>query len=338
MRKIFATRALLGLLLNIVFSQTQSDTIVNYRTLTPITIDGLATEECWTNAEWHAIDQVWMPYGATMTSGDFEGRLKVAWDANYLYVLVEVVDDLLSDDHAIALSNWWEDDCLEIFIDEDRSKGIHTTTCNAFAYHVSLTYDAIDLNSAGNGVNYKNNLQVVRTTIGTNTYLWEFAIKIYNSSFILANPEASRVNLVTDKKMGFAIAYCDNDETTGRENFIGSMYLTSTNNNAMYQNADYFGPMVLSEPESSTNVAEVSSQMKIKVYPVPAQDYLTIETSLSSYEKVNVSIVAFTGQVLKREAFFGSSHRLDMTNLDSGIYILSIISGERKYSQIIEKK
>jgi hypothetical protein len=78
--------------------------------------------------------------------------------------------------------------------------------------------------------------------------------------------------------------------------------------------------------------------MKIKVYPVPAQDYLTIETSLPSYEKVNVSIVAFTGQVLKRETFFGSSHRLDMTNLDAGIYILSIISGERKYSQIIEKK
>jgi hypothetical protein len=338
MRKIFKTVALLSILSNSIFSQTQNDTIVNYKTTSPVTIDGQATEDCWTNAEWHAIDQVWMPYGATMTSGDFEGRFKVAWDANYLYVLVEVVDDILSDDHANALSNWWEDDCLEIFIDEDRSKGIHTTTCNAFAYHVSLTYDAIDLNSSGNGVNYKNNLQVVRTSTGTNTYLWEFSIKIYDASFAIATPENSRVDLITGKRMGFAIAYCDNDETTGRENFIGSMYLPEAQNNIMYQNADYFGPMVLADSEPSTNIAEVNSQMKINVYPIPAQDFLTIETSLPSYEKVNVSIVAFTGQVLKRETFYGNSHQLNMTDLDAGIYILSIISGDRKHSQIIEKE
>ena len=46
MRKIYTTLALLGLLLNMVISQAQSDTIVNYPNLTPITIDGLTTEEC----------------------------------------------------------------------------------------------------------------------------------------------------------------------------------------------------------------------------------------------------------------------------------------------------
>src|SRR4030042_2943211 len=88
----------------------------------PITIDGQATEECWVNAGWHAIDQVWIPYNATMKEGDFEGRFKVAWDELYLYILVEVIDDSLSDDHANPLTNWWDDDCLEIFIDENRSK------------------------------------------------------------------------------------------------------------------------------------------------------------------------------------------------------------------------
>lgn len=105
-----------------VFGQTQSDTIFNYLTKTPVTIDGQATEECWANAEWHAIDQVWIPWAAKMKEGDFEGRFKVAWDESYLYVLVEVVDDLLSDDHSNPLQNWWDDDCLEVFIDENRSK------------------------------------------------------------------------------------------------------------------------------------------------------------------------------------------------------------------------
>ncbi|MFY9153072.1 MAG: sugar-binding protein [Prolixibacteraceae bacterium] len=37
------------------------------------------------------------------------------------YVLVEVTDDMLSDDHAIPTQSWWDDDCLEVIINEDRS-------------------------------------------------------------------------------------------------------------------------------------------------------------------------------------------------------------------------
>ena len=61
------------------------------------------TEECWENAEWNAIDQVWIPWGTTMKDGDFSGRFKVAWDEDFLYVLVEVVDDSLSDDYSNPL-------------------------------------------------------------------------------------------------------------------------------------------------------------------------------------------------------------------------------------------
>ena len=178
--------------------QTMQDTIFNYFTETPVVIDGQATEDCWANAEWHAIDQMWIPYGASLSADDFEGKFKVSWDTDYLYVLVEVVDDSLSDDHSDPLQNWWDDDCLEIFIDENRSMGDHERNTNAFAYHVSLFFDAIDLNSSGSGVNYKDNLDVDMDTIGTNTYLWELAIKMYSSTFNISNPEASRVYLIME--------------------------------------------------------------------------------------------------------------------------------------------
>ena len=193
MIRFITTFALFIFFAGMVFSQTQKDTIFNYKAKTPVTVDGQATEECWANAAWHKIDQIWIPYGAKMKAGDFAGRFKVSWDELYLYVLVEVVDDSLSDDYSNPLQNWWDDDCLEIFIDENRSKGDHERNCNAFAYHVSLIYDAIDLNSSGSGINYKNNIRVDMDTIGTDTYLWEFAIKNYDAAFNVNNPENSRL-------------------------------------------------------------------------------------------------------------------------------------------------
>lgn len=45
---------------------------------TPVVIDSIADDACWEDAQWHPIDQVWIPYGATMNEGDFQGRYKLA--------------------------------------------------------------------------------------------------------------------------------------------------------------------------------------------------------------------------------------------------------------------
>ena len=320
------------------WSQTQKDTIFCYHTNTPVTVDGQANEECWGAAVWHPIDQVWIPYGATMKEGDFAGRFKVAWDEQYLYVLVEVIDDSLSDDHADPLLNWWDDDCLELFIDEDRSKGDHERNCNAFAYHVSLFYDAVDLNSSGQGINYKDNIEVDMDTIGEDTYLWEFAIKIYSAAFDPGNPEASRVTLTHDKKMGLAIAYCDNDETTARENFIGSMYMTSAHANDMYKNADYFGLMILVDPDYANSLADVTRQAMVNIFPVPAQNYLTVETYSASQTVNVISLTTITGQVIRNEYFTGNSHTIDIEDLEPGLYLLKAKLGDGFWSRVVVKQ
>ncbi|MBK6285131.1 MAG: T9SS type A sorting domain-containing protein [Draconibacterium sp.] len=337
--KIFTTITILLLIAGPVFSQTQNDTIFNFKTLTPVTIDGQATEVCWTGAEWHAIDQVWIPWNAKMKDGDFSGRFKVAWDEDFLYMLVEVVDDSLSDDHSNVLQNWWDDDCLEVFIDENRSKGNHELSCNAFAYHMSLFYDAVDLNSSGQGVNYKNNVIADMDTIGDNTYLWEFAFKNYDATFNINNPENSRVKLSHNKKMGLTVAYCDNDETTSRENFIGSMVMTPATANDMYKNADHFGLMILQDPDSaSTNVVSNEMKMDIKIYPVPAENHFTIET-LNAYDGlVYLSISTISGQIVKTETFAENKHSVNINELDAGIYLVKVIQGNNSFTKIISKQ
>lgn len=322
-----------------VLSQTQNDTLFCYYTKTPVIIDGQATEACWAKAEWNEIDQVWIPWSAKMKDGDFSGKFKVAWDEDFLYVLVEVVDDSLSDDHSNPLENWWDDDCLEVFIDENRSKGDHERNCNAFAYHVSLFYDAVDLDSKGNGINYKNNVTVDMDTIGVDTYLWEFAFKNYDASFAINNSEKSRVKLSHNKKMGLALAYCDNDEAKSRENFIGSMVMTQKTANDMYKNADHFGLMILLDPDSlTTNTVSEKMEMGIKIYPVPAQNYLIIENSTAKQGLVSVSISTITGQIIKTETFAENKHSININDLDAGMYLVKVRQGANSFSKIILKQ
>lgn len=322
------------------FCQTQKDTIYAAKSIVPIVIDGSANDACWAEAEWKPINQVWIPYAATMAKGDFEGKYKTAWDGSYLYVLVEVIDDMLSDDHLIPTQNWWDDDCLEVMIDEDRSKGNHERNNNAFAYHISLKYDAIDLDASGNGVNYRNNIIVKMDTIGVNTYLWEIAIKVYDASFTLNNPEASRVQLTTNKLMGFTIAYCDNDKTTSRENFIGSMYMTAATANDNYITANYFGSMLLVDKlrTSGSNPGKIYSKKLFSAFPNPAINKVILEKMNNSSERMLLEIRSATGALLKTMALENSHQTIDIDDLTPGVYLFTVSSDRNFQSEKIVKQ
>ncbi len=337
MKKLIVTAMLLTGLILSGFAQTMQDTVFNYYTSIPVTIDGQANEDCWLVDDWRPIEQVWIPYNASMSPGDFEGKFKVSWDENYLYLLVEVVDNMLSDDHSDILQNWWDDDCLEVFIDEDRSGGDHERNNNAFAYHVSLFYDAIDLNSSGKGVNYKENLEVVMDTIGENTYLWELAIKMYDASFSPANPEASRVLLEDGKLMGFSLAYCDNDESSLRENFIGFMKMPSSNANDSYKNADYFGPMLLKKT-NNTRLREFKKDMDVDIFPIPANEILNIRLNQTNSGYKELSLYSMDGKLIKSIRINESFIRVDTEPLLKGSYMIRIRDGEKIHTQIISKQ
>ncbi|MDA3928686.1 MAG: T9SS type A sorting domain-containing protein [Prolixibacteraceae bacterium] len=323
----------------LISAQTQQDTLYAYLAKTPVVVDGNDNDEAWSNAEWHDINQVWIPYNANMEEGDFAGRFKLAWDSLYLYLLTEIIDDSLSDDHSDPLQNYWDDDCVEIFIDEDRSKGNHLTNNNAFAYHVSTMYDVID-GGTGTTVNLKDNLSVVMDTIGENTYLWEFAIKIYDSSFKPNNTEASRVYLNHKKLMGFSLAYCDNDETNSRENFIGSMYMTSAHANDNYITADYFGSLLLVDPEyvETVSVNHLNKTNEIKIFPNPAKDYLIVETQIENELNKHVEIRDISGRLVIEWDNLENNQRLNIESLKTGVYFLRFSSSSFDKTRLFRKQ
>jgi len=205
-----------------------------------IKVDGILDSE-WNTVPWQNMDQRWL--GPEYTKEDFQGRYKLLWDKQFLYVFAEIQDDKLIDIYEDGLNRYWDDDCLEIFIDEDASKGKHQFSHNAFAYHIALDGRGVDFSTDSLPHYYNDHIKSKRLTKG-NTSNWEAAISIFDDSYN-DNKSNTPVSLSKGKKMGFAIAYCDNDDSESRENFIGSVFVEGEDKNQGYIDAGIFKTVTL---------------------------------------------------------------------------------------------
>ena len=206
------------------------------------TIDGVADEAIWKRARWQGITHRWL--GPEYSATDFQGRFKVVWTTERIYVLVELVDDVLFDSHRDPLVQYWDDDCLEIFLDEDYSGGDHQYNHNAFAYHVSLDNQAIDIGTDKLPHSYSQHVQSRWQQRGDKV-VWELAIDIYTDAYVDGSTKNTPVKLSKGKVMGLMIAWCDNDGSELRENFIGSESAPGENKDRGWIDAGLFGSLVL---------------------------------------------------------------------------------------------
>jgi hypothetical protein len=207
-----------------------------------LTIDGVADEAIWEQARWQDLTRRWL--GPEYSAEDFQGRYKVVWTEDKIYVLGEFVDDILIDTHRDPLVQYWDDDCWEIFLDEDFSGGEHQFNHNAFAYHMSLDNQAIDIGSDKKPRNYSHHVES-RWKQNGNKIVWELAIDIYTDAYEDDSDSNVPVKLSAGKVMGLMVAYCDNDGSELRENFIGSEVVLSGPKDRGYIDAGLFGKLVL---------------------------------------------------------------------------------------------
>jgi len=232
-------------LLPILFSCKQKDesTINVFKAQEIPKIDGLANDACWKKGDWYPLNQIWL--GDAYSPDDFMGHYKLSWSEEALYILVEITDDILLDQHSDPLKLWWDDDCVEVFIDEDNSGGEHQYNHNAFAYHVALDGNVVDLGPDKKPHLYNDHVISKRITTGNST-IWEMAVKLYDDSFIDGGTNTPRP-LVLGEDIGFALAYCDNDTSQERENFIGSVVVKGDDKNRGWIDAYIFGNIILKE-------------------------------------------------------------------------------------------
>ncbi len=208
---------------------------------TPV-LDGSGSDDIWETTEWQPISHLWA--GKTPKPDDFTGRHKLAWDENNLYILAEITDDSLLDIHTQAFEQFWDDDCLVVFLDEDASGGAHGYSYNAFAYHIALDGRVADI-APDSSFRFFDNHCLSRRLTRDNTSTWEIAVRIYDGKQYTDDAENVPKLLSTGKKMGFALAYCDNDRSQERESFIGNVAMPNAEKNSSWLNADAFGVLEL---------------------------------------------------------------------------------------------
>jgi len=225
-----------------IYAQKKDHHLIEVKkTLQEVTIDGVANESFWEQTQWLDIDQLWM--GGPYSAEDFSGRYKIRWNNEGILLLVEIVDDVIFDQYQDPFTLWWDDDCVEVFIDQDNSGGEHQYNHNAFAYHVAYDGRVIDIAPDKLPRDYSSHITAAHTKKET-TYTWELFVKLYDDSFT-DGVAAQSQPLYPNSKVGFALAYCDNDGSKERENFIGSVYVPGEDKNQGWINADIFSTLVL---------------------------------------------------------------------------------------------
>ena len=207
-------------------------------------VDGIADEADWSRAEWREIKYRWL--GPDYTPDDFQGRFKLVWTPERLYLLVEIRDDILFDSHRDPLVQYWDDDCLEVFVDEDYSGGDHQYNHNAFAYHFSLDNRAIDIGTDEKARDYSHHVQSRWRQEG-DRIVWEVAIDLYDDAYDDNATNNEPLTLEAGKVLGLMVAWCDNDGSELRENFIGSESVPSGPRDRRWIDAGLFGKVVLHE-------------------------------------------------------------------------------------------
>lgn len=366
----------------------QDDTVRVQFTKTVPVIDGIGDDECWNNdsIEWQEIDQVWIPWGGTMTADDFTGKYMVCWnkDSNLLYFLAEITDDAFVDGYVLGQNEdtyggYPDYDILEIFIDENRSKGAHlidgTGTVwgsyprgngeNAFAYHLTVKEPltdgttvtdlyAIDL---GGGLadqptkyDYVSHIKEFAVSRDGSNFVWELALSVYGDTYAHATPENSRISLVVDKIIGLSMAYCDNDGVDevkkSRDNFIGSVAVTSEHYNDHWWNATDFGVLKLMDTAAvvanpPTAISDIRGNMQLEVLPTRVAGQMKVNLTSAAVGEVNLEILDMAGRQIIR--FTGSKNAsvfiktCDMTAVARGLYMVRVSVGGTTSVQKIVK-
>lgn len=205
-------------------------------------IDGISEESVWSKAKWQYMNHRWL--GPKYSKEDFQGRYKVVWDKSKLYILAQITDDILIDTHSNPLVQYWDDDTLEIFLDEDFSGGEHQYNHNAFAYHMSLDNQAIDIGTNKLAQSYSHHVES-RWQQHADKLIWEVSIDIYTDQYQDQRKDNKTVELFAGKIMGLMVAYCDNDGSELRENFIGSESAPGKEPDRGWKDAGLFGKLIL---------------------------------------------------------------------------------------------
>ena len=257
------------------------------------------------------IDGLWNDYapfslnlvsvGAVSSSADLSANFKITRDANNLYMLVDVTDDILRNDGAAN----WQKDGIELYIDMGNDKSGSYVPNNDYQY--SFVWN-VSTPQAG--------VTIAQTTkAGNSGYIMEISIPW---ATLNGAPAAGTF-------MGIDLQVEDND--SGNRN--GKKAWADKTDNA-WQSTSVLGTLQITacaNPYIPLALNKISGEVKeINFYPNPFQTSGSLQINSGNRDDYTISIRDINGKVISNESLTGNDSSIG-ENLPAGIYILEISDG-----------
>ena len=289
-----------------------------YYTGTAITIDE-QVDAAWVNTPEMGINNVTV--GAR--TADFQAQWKAMYDADKLYLLVEVNDDVLINDSG---AGWYMDDGVEVFIDADNSSGGAYDGINDFQF--GFRWDDAVIKIGNNSVNNTTGIEFSHyaTAVGYNLeacFPWN-----------LLGVSPDNISII-----GFDVAVDDDDNGGDRECAVASIFTTDN----AWHNPSVFGnvPLVATtgvEKAFSTTLPD--NFVLYQNFPNPFNPTTTIRYGLPQSGMLKILVYNTLGQeVFELYDGFQTAgiHQLKFSgqNLSSGVYFVVLRSGKSQIKQKI---
>jgi oligosaccharide reducing-end xylanase len=287
---------------------TVTQTYKIYKVASPVTIDG-TIDDVWTNGNVMPMNATKLLSGTVTNSADLSGYGKLLWDDTYLYALAVVTDDKKVNDS----QNSYDDDAVEFYID---GNDVKATTYDAndvqytFGWNDGTTIGTIPTNFTTAGVVYS----AVSTSTG---YIVEAKIPWSN---VQSSPMA-------DKLVGIDFMINDDDDGGTRD---GKLSWNSATDDA-YENASLFGTGKLYSQQVVTGLDGFAVDA-FSLFPNPATTELHV-TGLSSV--FDYSVLDNSGRLILKGQ---STEKIEISELEAGIYMVRIVADGRTVTKKIVKK
>jgi len=287
-----------------------------YQTHAGITVDDQVEDE-WGNTPEMGINNVTV--GAR--TADFQAQWKAMYDADNLYLLVEVNDEVLINDSG---DGWYMDDVVEVFIDADNSSGGAYDGINDFQFGFRWDDDVIRIGN--NSVNNSSGIVYAHyaTAVGYNlevAFPWS-----------LLGVSASSVDY-----LGFDVAVDDDDNGGDRECAVASIFTADD----AWHNPSVFGnvPLVATVGVKGNAGNNQPRQFSLHPnFPNPFNPSTHIRYTLPQSSEISIIVYNTLGQEVS-SLFKGiqstGNHELTFNGqgLSSGVYFVVLRSGPDQLKQ-----
>ncbi|TPN84649.1 sugar-binding protein [Aquimarina algicola] len=265
-----------------------------------ITIDG--SDSDWSQNSYSLSNKI---LGNVTSDDDLSAKFKAQWDSEYLYILVDVSDDILKNDSEKP----HQDDSVEIYIDGDNSKNSSYDQNDhqlVFEYNNQTVYHYPKNQQNPTGITF------AQTTTDSG-YMIETKIAW---SFIGIDPSINN-------KLGLDIHINDDDNGGDRDR------KTSWNakNDIAWKDTSVFGSLKLDDCNSS----KVVSKTSFNIFPNPTKENLHIVLPNELKEKYLLKIHNINGALIETKWIKEKNFIIDIHELPSNLYFISITGKKHSF-------